>query len=797
VTAPRRRPAQGDRGRAGEERRNTAGALAERAAAQTGLLVTGQDWAAWLRLAARLPGWSFTNIMLIAAQRPDAVAVAGYQAWQAQGRQVRKGEPGIAVIAEPPASSDRSGQSSPPVGPGAPARIASRGRRAQVTYVWDITQTSGPDDNSRAMLLRPEAMPPGLWDALTWLARREGFAVDRGDCGPMLSVTNWSSRRIRIRPGLDKPEEAQALIHELGHVLAHDNLAVVPGATTAGCRGIHKIEADSIALIVAARLGMDAAACSWPSVARWAGSDPRARPQETIRAAGARIATAAAAITAHLGTALFAASPSAAAGLVRSPGAAMGAEALGERTLAAQMSSDQASVSAGSASAPVSGPPAADISRVLLDAGRFYRGRLHGSWVPGYLEARGFGAATMTQWGAGYAPSGWTVLLSHLRALGHGDPVIEAAGLARRSARGTLIDHFRDRVMLPIRDENGVIAGFIGRAHPDAAPAVPKYLNSPQTAVFTKGDLLFGLHEARGWLACGAVPVIAEGPFDAIAISAASPGQYAGLAPCGTALTSRQVAALASATNLIKTGVLVALDGDNAGREAAIRAYSILLSVTTMPSAVILPHGRDPAEILQADGPATLSSLLQHQSEPLARIVIDAHLDSWGPRLDEPEGPLRAIRSAAALVASLLPSEIADRILQTTGGRIIATLDANLRPVANDQLPVIARILPTDATGQIARVADRLDCEYSDVTAEVVNAVTRGTTDPDCTRGRCLRNHLRDKQTSRADTNPARVASTGFPHFSRIPGNAAARAGPRQREPPIGYRGTQPSAARR
>src|ERR1039457_4522154 len=111
--------------------------------------------------------------------------------------------------------------------------------------------------------------------------------------------------------------------------------------------------------------------------------------------------------------------------------------------------------------------------RVLLDAERFYLGHLNCSWVPGYLESRAFGQATAAQWRIGYAPAGWTALMSHLRSAGHDDPAIEAAGLARRSSRGTLIDHFRDRVMLAIRAEDGTIAGFIGRALPDAGPTVP------------------------------------------------------------------------------------------------------------------------------------------------------------------------------------------------------------------------------------------------------------------------------------------------------------------------------------
>src|SRR6266536_932142 len=96
-------------------------------------------------------------------------------------------------------------------------------------------------------------LPPGLWDALTWLARREGSGVGRAPCGPSDSVTNWSGRRIVIRSGLDGSEAAMALLHELGHVLAHDGLSLVTGTSTAGCRGVRKVEADSVAFTVATR----------------------------------------------------------------------------------------------------------------------------------------------------------------------------------------------------------------------------------------------------------------------------------------------------------------------------------------------------------------------------------------------------------------------------------------------------------------------------------------------------------------------------------------------------------------
>ena len=789
MSTARHRSAPGERVRGAQDRRDAVAELSERAAAQAGTLVTGEDWASWLRLAARFPGWSFTNVMLIAAQRPGAIAVAGYQAWQDQGRQVRKGEPGIQVLPEPRLSSRRRGIFVPSARTEAAGPIADGAGQARLTYVWDITQTSGPAGDGRPMLTTSAGgMPPGLWDALTWLARREGFAVGRGDCGSGHGVTSWASRRIRIRPGLDRREEAHALLHELGHVLAHGRLAAVPGASTAGCRGIGKVEADSIAFIISARLGIGDAARSWPFVASWAGSDARARPLDTICATGARITTAATTITGHLDTVLFATLPQdPAADLAHAVGATTGAAAGGEPAAPAQTPAGAVDVRSGTGSAPVRRMPGADISRVLLDAEQFYLARLDGSWVPGYLEARGFSQATMRQWRVGYAPTGWTALLGHLRTLGHDDGAIEAAGLARRSARGALIDHFRDRVILPIRDEHGAIAGFIGRAHPDAGPAVPKYLNSPQTAAYTKGDLLFGLHEARGPLARGAMPVIAEGPLDAIAISTASPGRYAGLAPCGTALTSRQAAALGRLADPGKTGVLVALDGDRAGREAAIKAYRILFPVAATTTAVILPSGQDPAGILQTGGPAALSNVLQHQIQPLARVVIDAHLDAWGRQLDDAAGQLRAMRSAATLIAGQLPPETADRVLQITGGGIVATLDQNLRPVADARLPEIARLLPADVICQIIHTADRLASECSDVTAEVANAVARRTADPDRVKAIGVLNCAGKTPVGGADTSPARLTSVGFPSVSS---STTSSAGPAALllELPVPYR---------
>jgi hypothetical protein len=244
--------------------------------------------------------------------------------------------------------------------------------------MWDITQTRGPAVTAGVMLRPAGSGPPaGLWEALTWLARREGFAAEREFCGGADSMTNWSPPLIRVRPGLSDTAAAWALAHELGHVLMHSTAARAPYATTAQCRGVHKVEADSVAFIVATRFGLDTTGRTWPQVASWAGSDLRARPEAAIRATGDRITAAAASIIAHLDIALFG-TPSVQAAIVpvqqAHPGESQPEQAVdpGPRP----------------AAAPEPSPPPAHISRVLHDAELFYLSQVDGSWVPGYLATR-------------------------------------------------------------------------------------------------------------------------------------------------------------------------------------------------------------------------------------------------------------------------------------------------------------------------------------------------------------------------------------------------------------------------
>ena len=239
----------------------------------------------------------------------------------------------------------------------------------------------------------------------------------------------------------------------------------------------------------------------------------------------------------------------------------------------------------------------------------------------------------------GQAPAGWTGLVNHLRSRGVTGEEMTAAGVATVASTGRLIDRFRDRVMFPII-HNGEILGFVGRRHPDLTDTDrggPKYLNTADTPLFHKGAQLFGANEVD--IAAGGVPVIVEGPMDAIAVTLAGGGRYIGVAPLGTSLTDEQASQLAA----IGRNPIVATDADIAGRVAAERDFWILTPYRLDPRYALLPEGSDPADLLALNGPAALTAVLD-QARPLGERLIEERLTSLPPD----QARLEAARVVAA-----------------------------------------------------------------------------------------------------------------------------------------------------
>ena len=286
----------------------------------------------------------------------------------------------------------------------------------------------------------------------------------------------------------------------------------------------------------------------------------------------------------------------------------------------------------------------------------YYRELAPRSWVPGYVTSRGLHPA-----GFGYAPPGWTRTLDHLRAAGFTDTELLAAGLARPTSRGTLIDPFRNRLMLPIHDHSGRVVAFVGRAHPgDTGDRGPKYVNSATTDLFSKTDLPYGLTpETITQLRGGANLAIVEGPMDALAVDTAARAdgrRLVAVAPLGTALTREQLATLNRIAPLRDRTVVVALDNDPAGRRAATAAHELLLAAGVTNARVPnLPAGQDPADVLAAGGAQALAAALG-QRRPLADLAVD-HVLTAALRGDHsPESRLWALDKTAQVVARM-PSE--------------------------------------------------------------------------------------------------------------------------------------------
>jgi DNA primase catalytic core len=633
---------------------------------QVTALATGPQWRAWLDVAARFHHYSFNNTVLLLAQKADATQVAGYTLWQQLGRQVGKGEKGLVVLApvirrfDDETTDDRrhagdggSGSLVPgPVG-GDPA---DAGRRRVVgfrpAYVWDVSQTTGDPlpEPPMPQLLAGQA-PDGLWDALAAQCTAAGFTVDRrpiaGDAGPN-GYTTYATRQVVVRADVDDAQAVKTLAHELGHVLMHDPTSF-PAGETAGCRGAREVEAESVAYLVAAEHGLDTSGYTFAYLAAWA--TETGDVDATLRTTGTRVLA-----TAH--QILDVTRPEPADEAVER--VAVDGDILAARTTFGAARTDALR---DTATAPVSEPDVPRRERLVAanaGAAEFFFAQYPTSWAPGYLEQR-IGTAMLDDRSGrvGYAPPGWTRLTDELRRQGFTDEEVLTSGVGVRASSGRIVDRFRDRLMFPIRErtDDGVeVVGFVGRRSPaddNAADARnPKYLNTPQTSLYSKGEHLLGLAENTDLLRRGGLAVLVEGPLDALAVDHAAQDTMAGLAPLGTAFTDTQAAQIRAHLGAESDRIVVAADNDPAGQKAARSAYQLLTAHRLDPRWATLPPGLDPAQTAELHGPAALVDLLA-TAQPMARQLVDHSLAEED--LTWVERQVAAARLASSIIAKAPP----------------------------------------------------------------------------------------------------------------------------------------------
>lgn len=242
------------------------GEIAQKAAA----IAEGPQWQEWLTVAAKFHKYSFKNQLLIMMQRPDAVAVAGFNAWRDNfGRQVLKGEKGIRILAPVTKRIDKLDSAGRPViVDGKPVK-ETRMVGVKLVSVFDVSQTDGRPLAlpPRPDLLRGQA-PEGLWDSLAQIVTAEGYKLERGDCGHANGYTDFAARVVRVRDDVDEAQAVKTLAHELGHVLLHEPSD--GDMLSTNCRGRIEVEAESVAFLVTNAHGLASDQYSFAYVANWA-----------------------------------------------------------------------------------------------------------------------------------------------------------------------------------------------------------------------------------------------------------------------------------------------------------------------------------------------------------------------------------------------------------------------------------------------------------------------------------------------------------------------------------------------
>jgi DNA primase len=338
------------------------------------------------------------------------------------------------------------------------------------------------------------------------------------------------------------------------------------------------------------------------------------------------------------------------------------------------------------------------LRHLLEDALTFYRGHLQGnaSLMTYLQEKRGLTPSSIEAFGLGYAPNRWDATLTHFTQRGYSFQDMVDAGLLGEREDGSRFDRFRNRLMIPIRDETGRMAGFGARVvDPDD---MPKFLNSPDTPVFSKGRLLYGLDRARQSIRKADQVVIVEGYLDVMALHQA--GFENVVSPMGTALTEDQLRLLKRSTRRI----VLALDSDSAGQKAVLRgleaarkamdregelgfdALGLLRSEARLQAdlrVASLPEGMDPDDLVRSD-PEAWKQLIE-QAKPIVSHVMQSL--AAGENLRDAKVKNRLAAQVLPIIEDLPNAAERDTYRQELA-RLLGVYEGSLAPTATGRLRV-------------------------------------------------------------------------------------------------------------
>ncbi len=358
----------------------------------------------------------------------------------------------------------------------------------------------------------------------------------------------------------------------------------------------------------------------------------------------------------------------------------------------------------------------------LLEAHRvaeeFYRSQLQtpaASIGRTFLAERGFDQKAADQFSVGYAPGGWDSLTRHLRGRGFTDQELTTAGLAAQGNRGPY-DRFRNRLVWPIRDLTGATVGF-GARKLDDDPNSPKYLNTPETPIYRKSQVLYGIDLAKKDIVRSRKVVIVEGYTDVMAAHLA--GETTAVATCGTAFGAEHVqlvrrllgdVADPAAAVVLSSGkahggeVIFTFDGDEAGKNAARKVYVEDQKFAAQTFVAIEQHGWDPCDLRQKRGDESVRQLINARV-PLFEFVLRSVLTQVD--LNTAEGRVAAVRTGAPVLAGIKDIALRQEYIRQFAGWVgvdVSRVSGAVKNVGRPRTPIGAHVGGIPANDPIVRM---------------------------------------------------------------------------------------------
>ena len=282
-----------------------------------------------------------------------------------------------------------------------------------------------------------------------------------------------------------------------------------------------------------------------------------------------------------------------------------------------------------------------------------------------YLTERNFDAEAARHFGCGFAPSGWDSLTKHLQRKGFEFKELEAAGLSREGRRGPM-DRFHRRLLWPIRTSAGEVIGFGARRLFDDDPMEAKYINTPETLLYKKSSVMFGIDLAKRDIAKGHQAVVVEGYTDVMAMHLA--GVTTAVASCGTAFGDEHLAMLRRLMmddSFFRGELIYVFDGDAAGRAAALKAFDGEQNLAGQSFVAVAPDGMDPCDLRLKSGDGALRDLVARRT-PLFEFAIRTAIAEMD--LDSAEGRVAALRRCVPMVGQIKDPTLRDEYARQLAG---------------------------------------------------------------------------------------------------------------------------------